>query len=204
MHLFHNNCVRALCSVTMWHVQEYKISQANLEHRLLLEHFDLYLARRRLRWAGHVGRMPMYRLPRLLLSSWVDHTHPQQRPQFTYGHGLKRDLNNVEVKNWGSLAMNHNPWHAITQQKNVYCNSNGGGYAWMDELEVENPLLMNASCHCRPRMRESFLRYQLQVHLTRCLLTMSSFCLQTRTVTIVICSPLEHCPHQLTYHDLLP
>jgi hypothetical protein len=139
LHLFHNSCVRAMCRVTMWHVREYKISQANLEHRLLLEPFDYYLARRRLRWAGHLSRMPMSRLPRLFLSSWVDHKRPQQRPQFTYGHGLKRDLSNagVDIKNWGSLARNRNLWHAITQQKNVHCNSNGGGYAWMDESDSE-------------------------------------------------------------------
>jgi hypothetical protein len=59
LQLFHNSCVRAMCRVTMWHVREYKISQANLENRLLLEPFDYYLARRRLRWAGHVRRMPM-------------------------------------------------------------------------------------------------------------------------------------------------
>jgi hypothetical protein len=124
----------------MWHVREHKISQINLEHRLRLEPFDFYLARRRLRWAGHVSRMPMSRLPRLLLSSWVDHKRPQQRPQFTYGHGLKRDLHNagVDVKNWGSLAMNRNLWHAVTQQKNVHCNSNGGGYAWMEESKSED------------------------------------------------------------------
>jgi hypothetical protein len=140
LQLFHNSCVRAMCRVTMWHVREYKISQANLEHRLLLEPFDYYLARRRLRWAGHVSRMPMSRLPRLLLSSWVDHKRPKQRPQFTYGHGLKRDLSNagVDVKDWGSLAMNRNLWHAITQQKNVHCNYNGGGYAWMDESVSED------------------------------------------------------------------
>jgi hypothetical protein len=140
LHLFHNSCVRAMCRVSMWHVREYKISQVNLEHRLLLEPLDYYLARRRLRWAGHVSRMPMSRLPRLLLSSWVDHKRPQQRPQFTYGHGLKRDLSNagVDVKHWGLLALNRNLWHAITQQKNVHCNSNGGGYAWKDDLESED------------------------------------------------------------------
>ena len=84
----------------------------------------------------------MSRLPRLLLSSWVDHKRPKQRPQFTYGHGLKRDLSTgnagVDVKDWGSLAMNRNLWHAITQQKNVHCNYNGGGYAWMDESVSED------------------------------------------------------------------
>ncbi len=59
LHLFHNSCVRAMCRVTMLQVREYKISQANLEHRLLLEPFDYYLARCRLRWAGHASRMSM-------------------------------------------------------------------------------------------------------------------------------------------------
>ena len=82
----------------------------------------------------------MSRLPRLLFCSWVDHKRPQQRPQFTYGHGLKRDLSNagVDVKNWGSPATNRNLWHVVTQQKSVHCNSNGGGYAWMDESESED------------------------------------------------------------------
>jgi hypothetical protein len=75
------------------------------------------------------ARLPRRRL--LRLASWVDHKRPKQRPQFTYRHhdGLKRDLSNagVDVKEWGSLAMNRNLWHAITQQKNVHCNSNGGG-----------------------------------------------------------------------------
>jgi hypothetical protein len=82
----------------------------------------------------------MSRLLRLFFSSGVDHKRLQQRPQFTYGHGLERDLSNagVDMKNWGSLAMNHNLWHAITQQKNVHCNSNRGVYAWMDESDSED------------------------------------------------------------------
>jgi hypothetical protein len=81
----------------------------------------------------------MSRLPRLLLSFWVDPKRPKQRPQFTHGSGLKRDLSNagVDLKFWGSPAMTRNLWHAITQQKNVHCNSNGGGYAWMDAAEYE-------------------------------------------------------------------
>ena len=118
----------------MWHVREYRITQANLESRLQLEPFQFYPARRRLRWAGHVSRMPMTRLPRMFLSSWVDNKRPQQRPQFNYGHGLGRDLRNagVLIDNWASFASDRNIWHTITQQKNVYCNNNGGGYIWVD------------------------------------------------------------------------
>jgi hypothetical protein len=70
----------------------------------------------------------------MLLSSWVDNKRPQQRPQFNYGHGLGRDLRNagVNIDNWASLASDRKIWHIITQQKNVYCNINGGGYIWVD------------------------------------------------------------------------
>ena len=104
-----------------------------------LEPFEYYLARRRLRWAGHVSRMHFSRLPRMFLSSWVDHKRPQQRPQFNYGHGLLRDLRNagVHLKAWDTLASDRNLWHAITQQKNVHCNAAGGGYAWLDSEQLD-------------------------------------------------------------------
>jgi hypothetical protein len=57
-----------------------------------------------------------------VLSSWVDHKRPQQRPRFNYGHGLLRDLRNagVHLKARDTLAGDLNLWHAITQQKNVH------------------------------------------------------------------------------------
>ncbi len=70
----------------------------------------------------------------MFLSSWVDNKRPQQRPQFNYGHGLGRDLRNagLDVNNWASLASDRSIWHTITQQKKVHCNTNGGGYIWVD------------------------------------------------------------------------
>ena len=124
----------------------------------------------------------MSRLPRLLLSSWVDHKRPKQRPQFTYGHGLKRDLSNagVDVKDWGSLAMNHNLWH--NRRMFTATTTEVAMLGWMN-LNLRM-LLLNAFCLCRPRMRESFLGSPQQVHLTRSLLAMSSSHQQTQTITI--------------------
>jgi hypothetical protein len=42
----------------MWHVQEYHITAQALEQRLGINSFETYLVRRRLRWLGHVRRMP--------------------------------------------------------------------------------------------------------------------------------------------------
>ena len=80
----------------------------------------------------------MTRLPRMFLSSWVDNKRPRQRPQFNYGHGLGRDLRNagVHIDNWASFVSDRNIWHAITQQKNVYCNNNGSGYIWVDPEQL--------------------------------------------------------------------
>ena len=77
LQMFHNRCVRAMCRVTMWHVREHRITQQSLESRIQLEPFQYYLARRRLRWAGHVSRMDFTRLPRMFSSSWVDHKWPR-------------------------------------------------------------------------------------------------------------------------------
>ena len=108
------------------------ITQQSLESRMQLEPFQYYLARRRLRWAGHVSRMDFTQLPRMFLSSWIDHKRPQGRPLLNYGHGLLRDFQNagVHVKVSDTLASDKNLWHSITQQKNVHCNANGEGYAW--------------------------------------------------------------------------
>ena len=63
---FYRRCVRSMCRVNMWHVQEYRITAQALEQRLGISSFETYLVRRRLRWLGHVRRMPWHRLPRKL------------------------------------------------------------------------------------------------------------------------------------------
>ena len=61
-----------------------------LPGRLRIESIDTYVARRQPRWAGHVARMDMARLPRKILSSWVRHPRPTGAPQFTYARGLHK------------------------------------------------------------------------------------------------------------------
>ena len=97
----------------------------NTETRLGLKALDFCLAQRRLRWAGHVYRMSCDRLPRRLLTSWVDHPRPRGRPQFHYGHGLARDLKGegVDVATWHLAAANRIAWLRLTQQPDL-CSFN--------------------------------------------------------------------------------
>ena len=79
---FHRDCVRTMCRVSMWHVEQYRITTEQLLGRIGLESMDTYFARRQLQWLGHVWRMEWSRLPRKLLAAWV----PRPRP----GRALRR------------------------------------------------------------------------------------------------------------------
>jgi hypothetical protein len=58
---FHRKCVRSMCCISMWHVQEHRITAQQLEDRLGVQSLETYLVRRRLRWLGQ----------RKLLTAWV-------------------------------------------------------------------------------------------------------------------------------------
>ena len=89
-----------------------------------------------LRWAGHVARMPEERLPRKLLTGWVEHPRPHGRPEQTFGHALDKALKlrakqirklhplininiNINTDNTNN-GNNPNPdntyWHDLTDQ----------------------------------------------------------------------------------------
>jgi len=57
---------------------------------------DQYISNRKLRWAGHVMRMSMSRLPRMFMTSWVNAPQRNGRPLMSHGHDLTRELNNVD------------------------------------------------------------------------------------------------------------
>ena len=56
-----------------------------------LTSIDQYISSRKLRWAGHVMRMSMARLPRKFITSWVHAPRAPGRTHF-YGHDLAHEL----------------------------------------------------------------------------------------------------------------
>ena len=86
MHALH---VRGMCRVTRKHMMDHHISTCELSQRLGLDSIDMYIARRQLRWLGHVARMDYDRLPRRMLSAWVPHRRPIGAPRMTYGYALR-------------------------------------------------------------------------------------------------------------------
>ncbi len=60
----------------MAHTMKRRITSKSLFERLSVGSFDSDYNRRLLRWAERVARMPMDRMPRKLLTGWVEHARP--------------------------------------------------------------------------------------------------------------------------------
>ena len=111
---FHNRCVRSMCRITMAHTMKHRITSNSLFERLGVGSFDTYYHRRLLRWAGHVARMPMDRMPRKLLTGWVEHARPVDCQQMTWGRMLNKELKSYDLPTnfgqWSTLAADCRVW----------------------------------------------------------------------------------------------
>ena len=83
-----------------------------------LESIDVYIARRQLRWLGHVRRMPFERLPRRMLSSWVPEPRPRGAPKMTYGRTIYKalDMFSIAHEAWPLLAADRAAWRTTLRQ----------------------------------------------------------------------------------------
>jgi hypothetical protein len=111
LRVFHHKCVRAMCRVNMSHTIRHKISTSSLLERLQIQPLDYYYNTRLLRWAGHLARMPMHRLPRRLLTGWVNNPRPIGGVKMTFGRTLNKALKAAK------LPTDFAKWHAIAQDR---------------------------------------------------------------------------------------
>ena len=114
---FHHRCLRVMCGVNMWHVKERKITMSSLLDDANLRSIDTYLARRRLRWIGHVRRMDWDRTPRKLLSSWCYQARPLGRPCLRWAESIEEDLRlaRLPITKWHLKAENRIEWKSMIQ-----------------------------------------------------------------------------------------
>ena len=98
--------VRAMCRVTRKHTWDHHISTQELGQQLGLDSIDMYIARRQLRWLGHVSRVEFEtRLPRRMLSAWVPHRRPIGAPRMTYGRSI--------FKAFAKFSIDPARWHEL-------------------------------------------------------------------------------------------
>jgi hypothetical protein len=109
---FHAQCLRTMCGVKRLRMWSERISTWELQQDLGLVSMDCYLDRRRLRWLGHMCRMPFDRTPRRMLTSWVAAPRPSGGQLMTYGRGIYRALEtfNIPRASWAQLADDRVAW----------------------------------------------------------------------------------------------
>ena len=107
---------RGMLRITRKHSWEHHISTQALGQQLGLDSIDLCVARRQLRWLGHVSRMDFEsRLPRRMLSSWVPHARPVGAPTMTYGRSVGKAMAMFQLDSarWHELAADRGAWRAM-------------------------------------------------------------------------------------------
>ena len=100
---FHHRSVRTMCRITLYHTRRNHVRTSTLLKRLGIQTIETYIARRQLRWLGHVWRMPTARVPKRLLTAWLPQKRPVGRPELTYGHTVVRTMYEQLSSQGGSL-----------------------------------------------------------------------------------------------------
>ena len=123
---FYHRCIRKMSRITMHHTIKHHIKTTDLLQQLHLQPLHIYYETRLLRWAGHVSRMAMDRLPRKLLTGWVPHPRHNGGQMKTWGETLKDTLHshhiNTKFTTWKVLAENRPLWKSKTDFKRLKNN----------------------------------------------------------------------------------
>jgi hypothetical protein len=104
--------VRAMCRVNLRTTRIKRISTSTLLQQMGTQDIQYYLDQRVLGWAGHVARMNPDRLPRKLLTSYLDAPRKAGGQALTYGRTLRKALQRKEisVNAWMKRAQDRSEW----------------------------------------------------------------------------------------------
>ena len=115
MRVFHARCLRTICRVNILMTRHKHIPTAALEAKLNINNINYYYSTRLLRWAGHIARMPMTRLPRKLLTGWAVSPQPQYPIRFCQKMSWGKSLQKVLYR--ADFPLNFEAWSALAQNK---------------------------------------------------------------------------------------
>ena len=112
---FQHRCIRYILGVRFQ--THGNVSNSGLRKKCRLPKIETLLRTRRLRWLGHVARMPETRLPRKALFSIPCSTRPKGGPILTWGQVIQQDLRIVcETETWMQTSQNRKQWRRLTIQ----------------------------------------------------------------------------------------
>ena len=102
--------------ITLQHTQQYHIRTDGLEEKLGIRSIQSTMDDLRMRWAGHVARMPENRLPRRFLTSWVRAKRRTGRPNMSTLQCISDTIRRagISVQKWVDYADDREAWRAIS------------------------------------------------------------------------------------------
>lgn len=115
LNTFHMRSLRRILGIS-W---QDKVPNTEVLSRAGLPSMSTLLRQRRLRWLGHVHRMPDGRIPKdLLYGELATGSRRRGRPQLRYRDALKRDMKavGIDTETWENLAADRSQWRgAVTR-----------------------------------------------------------------------------------------
>ena len=114
---FHNRCIRTLTKVNRQRQRELRLTSETLRARCGLPELRGEIEQRRLKWLGHVYRMPPTRLPRKLLLGWLDAPRPQGRPPMRWTDSVATALRARKCgpDQWKAIAVDRVRWRKFVE-----------------------------------------------------------------------------------------
>jgi hypothetical protein len=94
---FQRKCVRTITKMTPMKMKEAHVKSNDLNEKVGVKPVLENYYNRLLTWVGKVCRMPIHRLPRQLIASWVEHPRPKKGREQAWGHTVKHALRRVQL-----------------------------------------------------------------------------------------------------------
>ncbi|KAL1447078.1 hypothetical protein WDU94_005521 [Cyamophila willieti] len=116
LNAFHLRCLRSLAQIS-W---KDMIPNEEVLRRTNMLKIDEIIRTRRLRWAGHISRMSVDRIPhQIAFSQLSEGTRRQQKPKKRWTDLIKNDLKllNINEKSWRSIAADRKQWRIKINEK---------------------------------------------------------------------------------------
>lgn len=87
----------------------------NTEIEQILENENIvkFIKSGRIRWLGHVERMDEERIPKRIMLARMEGNRRQGRPRNRWIDEVKKDLQQMRIRNWKSTAKDRDEWRRI-------------------------------------------------------------------------------------------
>ena len=164
LRVWHMARARDMANVKLWQVRQYHISNQQVLQLTALKTVDEYLTTRALTWMGHLARMGLHRMPKLLMKAWVyDHPRTRGGQEMSWGRAAKKHLRKAgftgSQREWMTLAQNRQEWRKLARTLDLSALSKSSRENLRQaNSSTEIPREMGQeACQSHPRRRSSRL-----------------------------------------------